>query len=144
MGDAAPGLAGTYRVEVVEQETAAGVRHPFGQKVAGMLLYGTDGSMAAVVGAGERPPLDMDLLAATVSAAEHDLAVAFQSAYGFAGTYEIVGDAVHHHIAVSTVPNWAGTDQVRPFVLAGDELTLRPPGWRVVGRRVACSSLADT
>lgn len=136
VGDAGAGdLAGTYLVEVVEQETADGVRHPFGEKVAGMLLYGADGSMAAVVGAADRPSLDMDLLAATAGASDREMAEAFRSSYGFAGSYEIVDGAVHHHIAVSTVPNWVGTDQIRPFSLAGDQLILRPPGWRVVARR---------
>lgn len=129
------GLAGTYVVQTVERETPQGVVHPFGEAVAGMLLYGADGSMAAVVGAADRPVLDLDLLAATAGATDREMADAFRSAYGFAGSYEVVGPTLHHHIAVSTVPNWVGTDQIRPFTLAGGELVLRPPGWRVVARR---------
>ncbi len=130
------GIVGTYMVEVVEKESGDGrVEHPFGPDVSGMLLYGADGAMAAVVGRAAQPALDMDLLAATVAASERQLAEAFRSAYGFAGTFEVVEDAVHHRILVSTVPNWVGTEQVRPYTLDGDVLTLRPPGWRVVARR---------
>jgi hypothetical protein len=91
--------------------------------------------MAAVVGRSDQPPLEMDLLAGTVEAADRDLAAAFRSAYGFAGTFVVEGDIVRHHILVSTVPNWVGTEQVRPYTIDGDMLTLRPPGWRVVARR---------
>lgn len=130
-------IAGTYQVEVVEKYAASGeVQYPFGAQVSGMLLYGSDGAMAAVVGRADQPALDMDLLAGTVAATESDQAEAFRAAYGFAGTYRIAGDIVHHRILVSTVPNWVGTEQLRPFELEAGVLTLRPPGWRVIARRL--------
>jgi hypothetical protein len=131
-------IVGTFEVQLVEKYSdRGGVEHPFGERVAGMLLYSADGSMAAVVGRADLPSLDMDLLAGTVAASERELAYAFRSAYGFAGTFDVVGGAVHHRILVSTVPNWVGTEQVRPYTLEGDVLTLRPPNWRVVARRVS-------
>jgi hypothetical protein len=129
-------IVGTYVVHLVEKYNDDGaVEFPFGERAAGMLLYAPDGAMAAVVGRSDQPPLEMDLLAGTVEAADRDLAAAFRSAYGFAGTFVVEGDIVHHHILVSTVPNWVGTEQVRPYTIDGDMLTLRPPGWRVVARR---------
>lgn len=129
-------IAGTYRVVSVERMTDDGeIREPFGPDPEGFLLYGPDGMMAAVVGASARPLLGLDLLAETVSASDGDLAAAFRAAYGFVGSYEVTGSTVVHHLMASTVPNWVGTEQVRPFTLDGDELVLRPPGWRVVGRR---------
>ena len=130
-------IAGSYRVESVERYDQGSVRRPFGERPEGMLLYGTDGAMAAVVGAGGRPHLEMDLLADSGGASEADLAAAFRSAYGFAGTYEVEGDVVRHRIDVSTMPNWVGTEQVRPFELSDETLTLYPPGWRLVARRWA-------
>ncbi len=130
-------IAGSYRVESVERYDEGTVRHPFGEHPEGMLLYGRDGAMAAVVGAGGRPRVEMDLLAESGGASDADLAAAFRSAYGFAGTYEVDGDVVRHRIGVSTMPNWVGTEQVRPFELQGDTLTLYPPGWRLVARRRA-------
>lgn len=128
-------IVGTYMVKIVEKYSGDGpVEHPFGEDVSGMLLYGPDGAMAAVVGRRTLPALAMDLLAATVSASDRQLAEAFRSAYGFAGTYEVVDDAVHHRIVVSTVPNWVGSEQIRPYTLHGEVLTLRPPGWRVVAQ----------
>jgi len=128
-------IAGSYRVESVERYEDGAVRHPFGERPEGMLLYGSDGAMAAVVGAGGRPHVEMDLLSESGGASDADLAAAFRSAYGFAGTYEVDGDVVRHRIGVSTMPNWVGTEQVRPFELRGDTLTLYPPGWRLVARR---------
>jgi hypothetical protein len=132
------GIVGTYIVEVVEQHGDEGqILHPFGERVAGMLVYSADGGSAAVVGSSERPKVVMDLLAGTIAASDAEQAAAFRSAYGFAGTFEVVGDEVHHRILASTVPNWVGTRQIRPYTLDGDLLVLRPPGWRVVARRVA-------
>jgi Lipocalin-like domain len=129
-------IVGTYVVQLVEKYTDDGaVEHPFGEPVAGMLLYGADGAMAAIVGRADQPVLDMDLLAGTVAASDRELAGAFRAAYGFAGTFEVEGGTVRHRVLVSTVPNWVGTDQVRPYTIDGDQLTLRPPGWRVVARR---------
>jgi Lipocalin-like domain len=129
-------IVGTYVVDLVERYTEdGGVEHPFGERVAGMLLYGADGAMAAVVGRADQPTLEMDLLAGTVAASDHELAGAFRAAYGFAGTFDVEGETIHHRVLVSTVPNWVGTDQVRPFTIEGEVLTLRPPGWRVVARR---------
>jgi hypothetical protein len=129
-------IVGTYVVHLVEKYGEGGtVEFPFGERATGMLLYTADGAMAAVVGRSDQPALEMDLLAGTVEASESELAAAFGSAYGFAGTFVVEGDIVRHHILVSTVPNWVGTDQVRPYSIEGETLTLRPPGWRVVARR---------
>jgi Lipocalin-like domain len=129
-------IVGTYLVHLIEKFNDDGtVAFPFGQRPSGMLLYAPDGAMAAVVGRSDQAALEMDLLAGSVKASDRDLATAFRSAYGFAGTFVVEGDIVRHRILVSTVPNWVGTDQVRPYAVEGDMLTLRPPGWRVVARR---------
>ena len=131
-------IVGSYRVGTVERETPDGaLRQPFGAHPDGILVYGADGMTAAVVGTSRRQALAMDLLTETMAATESELAAAYLSAYGFAGTYEVVGEVVHHRILVSTVANWIGTEQVRPFSIDGDVLVLRPPGWRVVAYRCA-------
>jgi Lipocalin-like domain len=129
-------IVGTYLVHLVEKYYHDGtVAFPFGEPAAGMLLYAADGAMAAVVGRSDQVALEMDLLAGTVAASDSELAAAFRSAYGFAGTFVVEGDTVRHRILASTVPNWVGTDQVRPYAVEGEILTLWPPGWRVVARR---------
>ena len=132
-----PGLVGSWRVITVERTTESGeVVEPFGSDPDGILIYGADGMTTAVVGASGRPSLDLDLIEARVTAPDADLAEAFRTASGFAVSYEIDGDVVVHRILVSTVPNWVGTEQVRPFAIDGELLTLRPPGWRLVARRL--------
>jgi hypothetical protein len=129
-------ITGTYRVLSIERETADGTVTPLGDHPDGLLIYGPDGAMTAVVSAADRPLLDLDLLTGERGATEAERAAAFDSASAFAGHYIVVGGTeIHHHIAVSTVPNWVGTVQVRPFELDGDRLVLRPPGMKLTARR---------
>jgi hypothetical protein len=94
--------------------------------------------MLTILMAADRPNIDVgDLLDGDVGAApDAALAAAFNSAMAFGGRYEVRGDAVHIHLDVGTYPNWAGTTQVRPYELADGQLSLYPPGWRVVFRRI--------
>jgi len=138
------GVVGSYRVTAVERTTESGeVVEPFGRDPDGILVYTPEGTMTAVVGASRRAPLELDLLAGTAPATDEALAQAFRSAHGFAGTYTLGDGVITHHIVVSTVPNWVGTAQVRPFELEGDLLTLRPPGWRLAARRVTAADLVS-
>ncbi len=131
-----PSIVGSYRVESVERTLDDGtVTEPFGPDPVGLLIYGADGMTTAIVGASGRPLLDLDLIANRVTASDADQAAAFRSAHGFAGSYEVTDGAVVHRIQVSTVENWVGTEQVRPYTLDGDILTLRPPGWKLTARR---------
>jgi hypothetical protein len=45
------------------------------------------------------------------------------------GTYSISkdGGSIVFHIEHASFPNWEGTDQKRPFTLAGDDLTYTVP-----------------
>jgi Lipocalin-like domain len=128
-------LVGSYRVSSVEHFSDDGTLYPFGHDPQGFLMYSAEGLMTAVLMASDRPTLAMDLLEGTSTATDAETADAFRSAYGFAGTFEVAASEVTHLILVSTVPNWVGTTQVRPFELTGDLLTLYPPNWRLQARR---------
>jgi hypothetical protein len=129
-------IVGCYQVVSVEHFTDGGALQPFGDDPRGVLMYAAEGLMSAVLMRSDRPNLAMDLLAGTSTASDADVVDAFHSAYGFAGRYEVVGDEVHHHLEVATVPNWCGTTQVRPFELGAGSLTLYPPSWRLRARRL--------
>jgi hypothetical protein len=124
-------VVGCYRVVSVEHFVEDATLHPFGDDPQGFLMYSAEGLMSAVLMSAGRPNLAMDLLAGTSTATDAEVVAAFHSGYGFAGTYEVDGGVITHQLLVSTVPNWVGTAQVRPFELEGDVLSLYPPGWRL-------------
>ena len=43
----------------------------------------------------------------------------------YAGTYEVEGGGVVHHVEVAWLPTWVGSDQPREAKLEGDTLTIR-------------------
>jgi glucoamylase len=43
------------------------------------------------------------------------------------GTFDVQGDHVIHRVESSLFPDWSGQQQVRPYTLAGDTLTLHTP-----------------
>jgi len=90
--------------------------------------------MIAIISDSLRPPLSSedDL---TVPAAER--AAAFSTFGAYAGTFRIEADCVIHHVEVSSLQNWVGTDQVRRMKLEGDRLTLWPPPSMLEGEQRA-------
>jgi hypothetical protein len=60
--------------------------------------------------------------------AEENKAVV-QGSIAHFGTYSVdeANKTLTFHIETSTFPNWNGTEQKRPFTIAGDELTWRTP-----------------
>jgi Lipocalin-like domain len=128
-------IVGCYEVVSVEHFTDEGTLRPFGDDPRGFLMYAAEGLMSAVLMQSGRPNLAMDLLEGTSTATDAETVAAFHSAYGFAGRYEVKGSEVHHYLEVSTVPNWCGTNQVRPFELDADSLSLYPPSWCLRARR---------
>jgi hypothetical protein len=131
-------LPGTYELVSVEHFTETGVLYPFGPEPKGYMTFTRSGHMLVILMENNRPHITSgDLLAGDVAtAAPEELAAAFNSASAFAGRYAIRGQEVVIDLEVATYPNWTGTTQVRPFELAGGELSLYPPNWRVRLRRL--------
>jgi hypothetical protein len=128
-------VVGNWKVTSVEHFTDDGTVFPFGDDPQGFLMYSPEGLMSAVLMAAGRPNLAMDLLLGTSTATDAETVAAFRSAYGFAGTYAVEGSVITHQLLVSTVQNWVGTSQVRPFELDDDVLSLYPPSWRLCALR---------
>ncbi len=145
-------LVGSF--ELVSWSRADGVE-PFGGGAVGCLHYGDDGTMGAhVMKAGRAPigipprellkarsvlmkpwtiPFHLDVLKALgryVNASANYVA--------YSGTYEVQGGQVIHHVELSLIPDWVGTDLVRDFSIDQGLLTLRTPeGDALVWRRRA-------
>jgi hypothetical protein len=81
--------------------------------------------MAVVIGAANRAPVATD--DPPLGGDMRQRADAYSSFLAYAGTYEVQGDTVVHHIAESLYPTWSGEEQSRPFTCDDTELVLRTP-----------------
>jgi len=115
-------FVGAWRLLSWEARTADGrITYPWGEEVAGYLLYTADGHMSAALMAAGRPRFAVDdILGGTVE----ERAQAAQTYLSYAGTYEIGDGEVVHHVELSLFPNWVGDVQRRFFALEGHRLTL--------------------
>jgi len=118
-------FVGTWRLVSAEMKTASGEVSPlFGKGTSGCLMYGEDGYMSAtLMESGRASFANPDLR----TGSKDDKVAAFDTYIAYCGTYEVMGDRVVHHTEMSLFPNSCGTDQVRFYEFAGDQLTLRTP-----------------
>lgn len=98
----------------------------FGPDPTGYLIYTPQGRMSAVLSGIHRPPLQPPPRDAETEA---NCRKAVADFLAYAGTYEIKGDRVFHHVEVSVFTNLVGTTLERQFTIDGDTLTIRtvPP-----------------
>ena len=96
---------------------------PMGPGATGYLAYTADGTMIALMGAGDRPAFASDDV---TGGSDPERARAFESVIAYAGRYEVTADTVIHLVEASLFPNWIGTRQRRAWRLdpSGSELTL--------------------
>ena len=112
-------LIGTWRLMSFELRSPDGtVSHPFGKDARGYLFYNEQGFMsAAFMGADSARPDSDDL-------AEVAKGVNFDAFNAYCGPYEVKDNRVVHHVEVSSLPQFTGTDQERLFSIDGDRLVL--------------------
>ena len=127
-------LVGVWDLVSYEDHRPDGeVLRPWGQHPSGVLTYSPSGRMAVQFMRDPRPTFaigrawgrDNQNLLPTASAAE--IRDAYAGYYAYFGTYDVDerARAVTHHITSSLRSHEVGTDNVRPFELAGDRLVLR-------------------
>jgi hypothetical protein len=118
-------LTGTWKLVSFELRTgSAQAGHPFGEQPIGHIIYSADGHFAVtIMSAGRARFAAGDLFEGSAE----EKSAAMETCLAYAGTFEVEEGRVVHHVAVSLFPNWAGTDQVRYFELAGDRLILSTP-----------------
>ncbi len=98
--------------------------HPFGPDADGLLIYTPDGWMSAALGRRDRAPFPADHLGA---GSVGEKARAAETFLAYAGRWEVKGDAVVHHVALSLFPNWTGGDQLRLASFEAGNLVLSTP-----------------
>ena len=109
-------LADAYAVDA--QDTR--LHSVYGDPPTGVICYGEDGRMMALITHAGRSLLDGDRQAAPAE----QRAAAYKSSIGYAGKYEIDGDWVMHHVDISTYPNWVGGTLRRQFRMVDGKLVL--------------------
>ena len=118
-------LAGTWKLVSASASTASGepCDSPFGSSPTGILIYTREGRMAVMTSNSGRKPLPADAFLAPVE----ERAEAFTTFFAYAGRYTLSGDKVIHHVEISSLQNFVGTDLVRLIRFQGDRIILVSP-----------------
>jgi hypothetical protein len=114
-------ILGTWRLlSYVREVISTGERYnQFGDHPYGYLGYAPDGRMYGIF--TDRAP---EGVAATAEAEASGTVVAY------AGTYQLDGDRMVHHVDIAWNPAWTGTDQVRFLDLKDGVLTITTAPYR--------------
>lgn len=95
------------------------VERPWGEEVAGYLLYSAEGYMSGNLSAARQ--------SRSVERGRDGTSPRRRDYIAYAGPYTVGEETIIHHVEVSLFPNWLGTAQVRYHTLEGDKLVLRTP-----------------
>ena len=109
-----PSLVGTWRLISAEVADASGVRRPYWKESpSGLLIYTSDGHVAAQVYDSGRPRLGVPWKSASPDAAQK----AFVGMSSYFGTYNIdpAAKTVTHLVEGAMSPDWIGTKLVRSY-----------------------------
>lgn len=119
----AEALLGSWFLHEAHAVDPQGVRlaDAYGPRPSGVIHYGADGRMTALITHDGRARLSGDRQAAP----EKERAEAYRSCIAYAGRYTLAGDRVHHHVDVSTYPNWVGTVLTRHLSFEAEAAVLR-------------------
>jgi hypothetical protein len=104
-------LIGTWKLInwTVEMEGGRVIK-PFRGKAIGLLTYTDEGRMIASLMKTDREPIGTRSFAEAKALERASAAAGYLS---YAGSYEVIGDQVHHHVELSLFPDWVGGTQVR-------------------------------
>ncbi len=119
---AASPVLGAWKLESFDVVIPDKSRKPrFGPNPVGYLIYTPSGRMSATLSGIHRPKFEPIAETAGSKACAEQLT----DFLAYAGTYEIRGNRVFHHLDVSVFTDLVGKTLEREFHLAGDTLTIR-------------------
>ena len=122
---ALPGTWQLVRYEV-EDPQGATIDRPFGERPCGTLVYTAGGHVSVHAMADGRRRCETPR---PVECATDAKIAAYDSYFGYAGTWTLDGDTIAHHVETSCFPDWTGTDLRRTVRVEGDTLVLRGVGY---------------
>lgn len=103
-------LIGTWRLVEWKVEIGDRTVRPFGGAAVGLLTYTDEGRMVASLMRENRDRMDTTSFAGADAQTRAGAAAGYIS---YAGSYEVVGDEVHHDVELSLFPDWVGDVQTR-------------------------------
>jgi hypothetical protein len=104
-------LIGSWKLINWSVEMQGGrVVKPFRGRATGILTYTDEGRMVASLMKIDREPIGTRSFAEAKALERASAAAGYLS---YAGTYEIIGDEVYHHVDLSLFPDWVGGTQIR-------------------------------
>ena len=121
-------LVGTWKLVSASSTTPSGERNetPYGPSPSGVLTYGADGRVSALISYGGRKP--------SALASVEEQAEAFKTFFAYAGRYTFSGEQIVHHVEISSIQNYVNKDLVRRAKFDGDRITLITPPTMVNGK----------
>lgn len=125
-------LVGVWRVVSLADSVADGsVFYPLGENPTGGIVYTPDGFMSLQLARDPRPTFAEGYQNATLE----EIKGALEAYVAMYGRYSLNEEdcVVTHHILGSNFPDMIGTNQVRPFELSDDTLTLKPASFELNG-----------
>lgn len=119
---AAPGVAGSWKLETFDEIAKDGTRRArFGANPVGYLIYTPSGRMSATLSGIRRPAFEP-----TEETARANTCIERVTDFlSYAGRYDVRGNRVFHHLEVSVFTNLVGKTLEREFHVDGDTLTIR-------------------
>ncbi len=128
-------FTGTWRLlEYSFHHEDGAVEHPWGDQVAGYLIYSPQGFMSANLSPAHRSwRFRRARLKAEVPAADDQGKSRFvrrgvpRDYIAYSGRFQIENDHIIHHVEVSLFSHWVGLPQVRHYQFSSNQLTLRTP-----------------
>jgi Lipocalin-like domain len=128
--DRAKAFVGTWDLVEYRLIRADGaVRKPWGDHVAGLLIYSYDGHMSATLMPSVRrkaaPPETAASPETMIGAT--DMSRRSARCIAYAGTFSVDAETIIHHVEVSVFPRWVGLPQVRYYEVSESQLILKTP-----------------
>ncbi len=112
---------GVWRLQDWRQEYDDGrIKYPMGKNPLGLIAY-LDGRIYEIAHTSDRPNF---VTGGQWDASVEERAMAYSTSMCYAGTYELVGDQVHHHVELSVYPNFVGKTLTRTVSWDGTTMTL--------------------
>lgn len=117
-------FVGAWRLVSWEAMVGGQTNFPFGTDARGLLIYTATGRMSVFLSQSKRTPFAR---AEAKAGTLEEKTGAFDSAFAYAGTFEVSEGRVIHRLEHCTFPNWIGSEQVRFVRFDGDRLILETP-----------------
>jgi hypothetical protein len=122
-------LSGLWKLVSASSTTSAGERNetPYGCNPVGLLTY-ENSRVTALISYDGRKPLSIG------GGSLEEQAEAFRTFLAYSGRYTLDGDAVTHHVEISSIQNYVGRDLVRNIKFQDDQIVLVTPRTKINGK----------